>query len=85
MKVVGRNMISAYLKVCGPTQSNDVQNWWIQANAAAWLGPADVKITFPAGQNSSGNQWEFPMPRSTAEVKVKVNYRTKTVLVTKVT
>ena len=85
MKVVGTNLIAAYMNGCTVVKAADVQNWQSLTRAANWMGPTDVRLTFPAGRNPVGNHWEFPMPRSTAMVEAIVSYRKITVLVTKVT
>jgi mRNA-degrading endonuclease HigB of HigAB toxin-antitoxin module len=84
MKVVGTGLISAYTATGGGSATADLQNWLSATRAAGWLGPSDLRATFPAATHAGGHHWNFPMPRSNAQVTAIVNFRNGTVLVTRV-
>lgn len=77
MKVITQGLITA-------AATADVTDWLNLTRAATWAGSADVRRTFPNARNPSGNDWEFPMPRSTVQIDAMIAFRTGTVLVTRV-
>jgi hypothetical protein len=74
--VVGTSLIYAYRNAAGTTgtQWTQVSSWLSLTQAAVWQGPAHVKVTFPNAVNTSGKDWEFPMPQPT--VYARIDFRT---------
>ena len=83
MRVVGRAILEEFASQHADVRA-PLDAWLCEVEEADWQGPAEVKARFPSASILSDDRVVFNIKGNRYRLEVKVSYKVKTVLITRV-